>query len=632
MKKLKILFVTAPGIDLENFDKAHNEIRGYELYPPIQLTVLAGSIAKKVENSEVEVLDLEFEIRKYFHENKKSSLSAVEFTKKSLVKKLEEFKLDVVGISVVFSPAHRNTLAIANIIKEKNQKICVVSGGNHATFAYKTMLAKCRSIDYIFLYEGDNTFPQFLEYLKGNVKFEDLKGIAWFDTATNNAKLSPYAPLINNLDEIPIPKWDLVPIKKYYKYGRVGAIQRYGDENLPSYTMQTVRGCVASCTFCSVRNFYGKGVRSVSAKRVLEEMDYLYNELGITQLEILDDDFNYNKERTLEICNGLIKRNYNLKWNLLNGIRLGTINDEILDALIAAKCLSMSVGIESGNDSTLAMIKKPLSMKMLYKKAEMFQKHPQLYVTGYFIVGFPFETEEQMNNTYRVASEIGFDWKAFHVFNAIPGTPLFEELNKKSQQNYTEKQKDQFPLHMEARWRAEKKYKEEIEKQMQLAMQHGNTEIKELDIGREKFLIEGIDDSNYIKNLEINFIKNPNLTGLFVEKDFKHASVDYHYTINKKKNLDRAIKDFKGIINFIEENHAVAHYCLAKAYSLKGENKLAEHHLNQVSRILADPVLYKWNEYFEKILPQSEVNKIKSSVNKNTIKQKITNTSLLVNN
>jgi radical SAM superfamily enzyme YgiQ (UPF0313 family) len=292
----------------------------------------------------------------------------------------------------------------------------------------------------------------------------------------------------------------------------------------------------------------------------------------------------------------------------------------------------MSVGIESGNDSTLAMIKKPLSMKMLYKKAEMFQKHPQLYVTGYFIVGFPFETEEQMNNTYRVGSEIGFDWKAFHVFNAIPGTPLFQELDKKSQQNHTEKQKDQFPLHMEARWRAEKKYKEEIEKQMQSAMQQGNTEIKETDIKKEKFLIEGIDDSNYIKNLEINFIKNPNLTGLFVEKDFKHASVDYHYTINKKKNLDRAIKDFKGIINFIEENHAVAHYCLAKAYSLKGENKLAEHHLNQVSRILADPVLYKWNEYFEKILPQSEVNKIKSSVNKNTIKQKITNTSLLVNN
>ena len=82
---------------------------------------------------------------------------------------------------------------------------------------YKTMLEKCRSIDYIFLYEGDVTFPQFLEYLKGNVKFEDLKGIAYLDKKTNTAKLAPYAPLVSNLDDIPIPKWDLVPINKYYK-------------------------------------------------------------------------------------------------------------------------------------------------------------------------------------------------------------------------------------------------------------------------------------------------------------------------------------------------------------------------------------------------------------------------------
>jgi len=621
MKKLKILFIAAPGLDLDNFDKAHNEIRGYELYPPIQLTMLAGSVVKKVENSESEVLDLEFEIRKYFRENPESSISAADFMKQSITKKMEEFKPDVAGISVVFSPAHKNTLAIANIVKEKNQDTCVVSGGNHATFAYKTLLEKCRSIDYVFLYEGDDTFPQFLEYLKGNIKFNDLRGIAWFDKETNTAKLAPYAPLVSNLDEIPIPKWDLVPINKYYKYGRVGAVQRYGDENLPSYTMQTVRGCAAACTFCSVRSFYGKGLRAFSAKRVLEEMDYLYNELGIKQLEILDDDFNYDKKRTLEICNGLIKRNYNLKWNMLNGIRLGTINDEILDALVSAKCLSISVGVESGNDSTLAMIKKPLSLKMLYKKAEMFQKYRQLYVSGYFMVGFPFETEEQMMNTYRVATEIGFDWKVFNVFRAIPGTPLFQKLDKKKQKDHTENQKDQFPLHMEARWRAEKKYKDEIEKQMQSAIQHGNNESKELSTGEEKYLIEGFDEANYIKNLEINFIKNPNLVGLSIDKDFKNPRGDYHININKKLNLDRAIKDFKGIINYIEKNHAVAHYCLAKAYSLKGDNNLAKYHLNEVSKILADPLLYKWNEYFEKILPQNEVSKLKVAVKKNKSKQ-----------
>ena len=72
----------------------------------------------------------------------------------------------------------------------------------------------------------------------------------------------------------------------YQKYGNVANIQRWGDENRPTYTMQTVRGCVAACTFCTVRSFYGKGVRSKSAQKVLDEFDYAYNELGLKQVEL----------------------------------------------------------------------------------------------------------------------------------------------------------------------------------------------------------------------------------------------------------------------------------------------------------------------------------------------------------
>ena len=129
-----------------------------------------------------------------------------------------------------------------------------------------------------------------------------------------------------------------MPIEKYHEYGRVASVQRYGSENLSTYVVQTVRGCVAKCSFCTVRSFYGKGVRSYSAKRVLEEIDYLYNDLGIRQFDIIDDDFSYDRKRTLEICNGLIKRNYDLNWSILNGIRLGTLNEEVIHAMVNAKC------------------------------------------------------------------------------------------------------------------------------------------------------------------------------------------------------------------------------------------------------------------------------------------------------
>ena len=132
-----------------------------------------------------------------------------------------------------------------------------------------------------------------------------------------------------------------------------------------------------------LRSFNGKGVRAYSAKRTLQDIDFLYNELGIKQLEILDDDFTFDRDRTLEICNGLIKRNYDLIWNLENGIRLGTLNDEVIHALVAAKCGGISVGVESGNDKTLALCRKPLSVNMLYRKAELLRKYPELYVWGF---------------------------------------------------------------------------------------------------------------------------------------------------------------------------------------------------------------------------------------------------------
>lgn len=631
MGKLKVLLTNASGV-VEHFEKDYNKIKGYMLMPPISLTTIAATALKKVDGVEIEILDLELELRKHFMENDKSSLSPMDLLKNKIIDKMDEFQPDLVGISVVFSPAHNNALAIANIVKEKNPTTKVICGGNHATFAYKRMLEKCSNLDFVFLYEADDTFPLFLKYLKGEIKFEDLKGVAWWNKTVNKVNITPNAPLIHELDPLPIPEWNLVPIKKYQNYGRVGAMHRFGDGNAPSYVMQTARGCVASCTFCSVRSFYGKGVRSYSARRVLEEIDYLYNDLGIQQLEIVDDDFTHSRERTLEICNGLIKRNYNLIWNVQNGIRLGTINEEVMHAMVLAKCRTVSIGVESGNDTTLAIVRKPLTIKMLYEKSEIFQKYPELYVKGNYIVGFPFETEEQTMNTFKVAEDIGFDWNQFSVFRPLPGTPLFESLDKTSQENLIDKQKDFSVAYGNARKSRNKiaekmqsslidpeeaaKYGDKIEEQMKEALMHGEDD-EHLKNNAPKD--EKIDELSYIKNLEINFIKNKNLLGASVDKYIEtkkgNKKGKYHFKINKPQNLDRAINDFEGIANMREKNHAIAHYCLAKAYRLKDKDQIAQKHVNKVIDILANPLNKIWVEYFDKVVPKNELNDLRHLMN-----------------
>lgn len=603
MKQLKVLLTSAPTIDMEAFDKNLNQIKGYVLYPPISLTTLAGSVLKNVDDVQIEILDLEFHIMRYFKKNQESELQARELMKKIIVSKIDEFKPDVVGISVLFSRSHSNLFAIANIVKEKNSSIQVVTGGNHATFAYKKILKECLNVDLVFLYEGDTTFPSYLEYLKGNTKFEDLKGIAVLDKITKESKISQYAPLIENLDSIPIPAWNLVPLKEYQNYGRMGPMQRYGNENLPTYAMQTVRGCVASCTFCSVRSFYGKGVRAISTERFLSEIDYLYNVLGIKQLQIVDDDFTFNKERTFEICNGLIKRNYDLIWNLENGIRLGTLNDEVIHALVAAKCRGIYVGVESGNDKTLALCRKPLSVNMLYRKAELLRKYPELYVTGNYMVGFAWENNDEMMNTFKVAEEIGFDWNNFAVVQPLPGTPLFQDMNKYEQENFDfdaiitspfqtyskEPVTGLLPAPSLEGYKngATHKIKHHIEEEMGEVLMNPNSH-------EHNIKSDVTSKVSLAKDLEINFLKNKNLNG---------------------RNVDRAIRDYKGILRFVEKDHAIAHYCLAKAYKYKNDTRSARYHMQKVFGILIDPVKKKraksekyWVEYFDDLVPREELN------------------------
>ena len=591
MKKLKVLLTNVPSFNLEGFDRSHNKIKGYMLYPPIQLATIAANTLKQVQDVEIKILDLDYEILKFFKENENSPLSTVEFFKQKVTEGVKEFQPDLVGISVIFSRSHSNSFLIADIVKKINKNTKVVCGGNHATFVHKRMLQECTNIDFIFLYEADSTFPQFLTYLQGKTDFSDLKGIAWLDKKTNETKISKYAPLIENLDELPIPKWSLVNITKYQQYGRFGATQRFGSEKLATYTIQTVRGCVAACTFCSVRSFYGKGVRSYSPERVLKEIDHLYNDLGIKQLQIVDDDFTYDRKRTLDVCNGLIKRNYNLTWSLANGIRLGTINDEIMDAMVKAGCRIISVGIESGNDKTLAIVRKPLSIKMLYEKTKIIKKHADLYVIGNFIIGFPWENKEDTMNTFKVAEDISYDWSGFNVYQPLAGTPLFQNMDKVEQETFNFDAVT-FRSHVEKDENRKRvtnpifeKEINQIDNQMEHILMH--TDEKE---EHEKSMNSAdiTTQMAFQKDLQINFVNNPNFNG---------------------RNVDRAISDFEGILRFIEKDHAFAHYGLAKAYKEKNNYKMVEQHLQSINRIISKEN-NKWKDNFEKLIPKENLKQI----------------------
>ena len=172
---------------------------------------------------------------------------------------------------------------------------------------------------------------------------------------------------------------------------------------------------------------------------------------------------------------------------------------------------------------------------MLRAKNEIIRRYIQqvLLVKGKFIVGFPFETDEQLMNTYNIAEEMEFDWNIFSVFKPLPGTPMFQEIDKESQENFDfNSVKNDFQFEMLREVKVTQKAAAD------LSMMHTNQE--ELEAEQKKLDYKGdekISKQAYRKNLEINFLKNPNLNG---------------------RNIDRAIRDFTGILRFIDKEHAIA--------------------------------------------------------------------------
>ncbi|MBU0477138.1 B12-binding domain-containing radical SAM protein [bacterium] len=534
----RILLINSPrvsNIDLSaDTGKAKNY---YEVYPPLGLLYLSSMIKRELENIQIEVLDLHLESIKDALGGK--TVNWFEMCRR----KIEEFQPDLVGLTVIFGASFAYAKSIGTKIKDKYPKIIIVGGGIHITSIAKekNKLAFC---DFISLYESEYHFLGLIKYLNNQQNF--LRGIIVNNKflLRNEADVLSDIERPDNLDNLPIPDFATIDLKNYYKYGILSAAQTISYET-PVATLLTSRGCLGNCKFCSVRSFMGPGVRTHSPERVLSEIDILYKEFGIRHIDVVDDDFAYNGQRVIDILNGLIDRKYSLTWSMGNGIRIGSLNEKIMKKMVKSGCTYFSIGIESGDQSILKEMRKPLTIELLKKKVKLLHKYPEIYYRANFMIGFPGETLEQMEKTFSLAEEIALDWSLFSICKPLPNTDLFNEmLNNSSDFN-----SDLID------------YRFDSSKGMPI---YDN---------KEEFIF----DLAYTNNLKINFKNNVNLMG---------------------RNIKRSVKDFDRIVK-LAKDHAFSWNCLAigyKALNMKEEKKFAIKKTNEIVKRSA-----YWRQKFEEL-------------------------------
>lgn len=321
-------------------------------------------------------------------------------------------KPDVVGISF-FSCDFSIIKQYVGVIKELDKDIVVILGGPHVSGVKEQIFEDFNNIDFAFAGESETSFPLFLKNIKNKIFYPKIPGLIWRD---NDKTFSNPSQVEEDLDRIDMPAWDLMDPRTYPKAPQ-GAVFR----NWPIAPIVTSRGCPYQCTYCAGKLTTGQKIRKRSIKNIINELKVLYNQYGVREIHIIDDTFTSDRELVRGFCNGLKENNMKVSLTFPNGVRLNTLDEEILTLLKEAGCYAMSVGIESGNQKILNDMKKGLKLETIEEKINLINKF-NIDINGFFIIGYPTETKETIQDTINFAKKLPIKRAHFSTFLPLPGT------------------------------------------------------------------------------------------------------------------------------------------------------------------------------------------------------------------
>ncbi|RKZ50612.1 MAG: hypothetical protein DRR16_00735 [Candidatus Parabeggiatoa sp. nov. 3] len=340
---------------------------------------------------------------------------------------MSKAKPDIIGITCCFTGYFAEALEVAAMAKRLYPSVPIVIGGAHATLDAKSILRDNSFVDFIVCHEGEITLEQLVRSLRGELPIESVDGLC-FRAYDNMVVENSPRKLISDLDILPIPDRKFIDMEFYKRYNhRLFNFSR----KKPIATIMTSRGCPYKCVFCCSKNMWKRQYRSRGLAQVFKEIEMLVSEYGIREICILDDQFIMKKERIYEFCDYFIsddKKGNKLGIALSNiaGISAWLADDDILlDKMRKAGFYKMTVPIETGNAETLKFIQKPIDLEQI---GRLITKANKLgYWTGaFFIIGFPYETKEQIMETVNFAYNSEVDFAHFFVAQPYIGTELYD--------------------------------------------------------------------------------------------------------------------------------------------------------------------------------------------------------------
>ena len=337
-----------------------------------------------------------------------------------LVREIKGFNPDILCITS-FSLEADLAHELARQVKSVLPQCRVFIGGPYPTSDAKTAIQD-ENIDLAFIGEGELSFLAVLNALESGASLDDIKGIAF----RRNGEIvhTGYPDMIEDLDQLPSPAWDLIDLDFYFSRKGKRAMMNKLQRSSHGVSIFTTRGCPYRCSYC--HNVFGKKLRKRSPEKVVAELKMLYEKYSVRELEFLDDIFNLDMDRAAAIFDGMEREGMHFHITFPNGLRAEYLNDDLLARFKKGGVYWITVAIESGSPRVQKAIHKNVDLK---KAQENITKISRMGMNcnGFFMMGFLDETEEEIRQTIAFAVKSDLIIASFFILTPFPNTEIYNE-------------------------------------------------------------------------------------------------------------------------------------------------------------------------------------------------------------
>lgn len=362
--------------------------------PPIGIGYVAAYLREK--GYPVEVLDID----------------AFRYSEKEVMKKIKEKEADVFGIGGIVT-SYKYTKWLVGAIKNIKPKSIVVIGG-HLGSSIPHLLFKKTKVDFVVYGDGELTIVDLYENLDHP---ENVQGI-YYRKDNRMVKNPPREP-IKDIDSLPYPAYDLLPIEKY-----MSAVKQIGSRKISrGLTLLTHRGCPFRCIFCHG----GKAVRMRKPREIIKEIKFIKERYGASNISFHAETFVVDRKWVLELCRLIKKERLGITWNCLGRVNL--VDEALFKEMKSAGCIAVGYGIESASQKMLDAMKKDCTVEQ-QRKALLLTKRMGFQTYPTFMVGTPGETEETVKESVDFCKELDL-MPEFFFMTPFPDTELYDYAMKK---------------------------------------------------------------------------------------------------------------------------------------------------------------------------------------------------------